>query len=158
MSSTILIIGATVGAYIAPHNLPSQFAEESNLHLALLHADVKYVVRITTNAEVLSPTNPVFYGRAHWAIENLLSQPEFKDLQWTSLQPNFFTISHLALVADWVKKYRETGGTANDVGNVGAHLLALDDPSPYNHGRYIVSGPEDITGKDLVKLPRKLQV
>ncbi|KAH6714137.1 hypothetical protein BKA61DRAFT_607257 [Leptodontidium sp. MPI-SDFR-AT-0119] len=159
-------------AYIAPHNLPSQFAEESNLHLALLHAGVRYVVRISTNAEYLSPTNPVFYGRAHWAIENLLSQPEFKDLQWTSLQPNFFTISYLASVADWVKKYRETGEQQmltmvpaadvpvamvdpEDVGNVGAHLLALDDPSPYNHGRYIISGPEDVTGKDLVKLAEK---
>jgi uncharacterized protein YbjT (DUF2867 family) len=155
--------------YIAPHNLPHQFVEESALHVALLHADVKYVVRVSTNVEYIGPTNPVYYGRSHWAIENLLSQPEFNSLQWTSLQPNFFTASYLAVAADWIKAYRTTGkqetlamnpsaDTAvamidpEDVGNIGAHLLALEDPTPHNHARYVLSGPEDVTGKDIVEL------
>jgi uncharacterized protein YbjT (DUF2867 family) len=158
-----------VKVYIAPHNLPHQFVEESALHTALLHADVKYVVRVSTNVEYISPTNPVYYGRSHWAIENLLSQPEFKSLQWTSLQPNFFTASYLAAAADWIKAYQTTGkqetlaltpsaDTAvamidpEDVGNIGAHLLALEDPTPHNHARYVLSGPEDVTGKDIVEL------
>ncbi|SPJ77032.1 related to NmrA-like family protein [Fusarium torulosum] len=155
--------------YIAPHNLPQQFVEESALHVALLHADVKYVVRVSTNVEYVGPTNPVYYGRTHWAIENLLSQPEFKSLQWTSLQPNFFTASYLAAAVAWIKAYQKTGKQEalamtpsadaavamidpEDVGNVGAHLLALEDPTPHNHARYILSGPEDVTGKRIVEL------
>lgn len=155
--------------YIAPHNLPTQFMEESALHVALLHAGVKYVVRVSTATKYVGPTNPVFYGRAHWAIENLLSQPEFKSLQWTSLQPNFFTASYLASTADWIKAYQKTGKqeilTMNpsadgavamidpkDVGTVAAHLLALEDPSPHNQARYVLSGPEDVTGKRIVAL------
>jgi len=155
--------------YIAPHNLPHQFVEESALHVALLHAGVKYVVRVSTNVEYVGPTNPVYYGRSHWAIENLLSQPEFKNLQWTSLQPNFFTASYLAAAVDWIKAYQKTGKQEalamvpsadaavamidpEDVGNVGAHLLALEDPTPHNHARYVLSGPEDVTGKRIVEL------
>ncbi|KAH7118254.1 hypothetical protein B0J13DRAFT_458349, partial [Dactylonectria estremocensis] len=107
--SSILVDRFPTLVYIAPHNLPQQLIEESDLRIALLHASVKYVVRVSTNVEYIGPTNPVFYGRAHWAIENLLSQPEFKDLQWTLLQPNFFTASYLASAAEWVKAYRTTG-------------------------------------------------
>jgi uncharacterized protein YbjT (DUF2867 family) len=39
-----------------------------------------------------------------------------------------------------------------DVGNVGAHLLALEDTTPHNHARYVLSGPEDVTGERLIKL------
>ncbi|PVH67357.1 NAD(P)-binding protein [Cadophora sp. DSE1049] len=158
-----------VRVYIAPHNLPHQFVEESALHVALLHAGIKYVVRVSTNVEYVGPTNPVFYGRSHWAIENLLSQPEFKSLQWTSLQPNFFTASYLASTVDWIKAYRKTGKQETlamvpaadaavamidpeDVGNIGAHLLALEDPMPHNHAKYVLSGPEDVTGKRIVEL------
>jgi len=155
--------------YIAPHNLPQQFVEESALHVALLHAGVKYVVRVSTNVEYVGPTSPVFYGRSHWAIENLLSQPEFKSLQWTSLQPNFFTATYLASAADWIKTYQKTGKQETlaivpaadaavamidpeDVGNIGAHLLALEDPTPHSHAKYVISGPEDVTGKRIVEL------
>lgn len=160
---------AVAKVYIAPHNLPHQFVEESGLYVALLHAGVKYVVKVSTTVEYVSPTSPVYYGRSHWAIENLLSQPEFKSLQWTSLQPNFFTTTFLATAVGWIQKYQNTGkqevlamlSTADgavamidpeDVGNVGAHLLALEDPTLHNHARYILSGPEDVTGKDIVKL------
>ncbi|GKT49559.1 uncharacterized protein ColSpa_09740 [Colletotrichum spaethianum] len=155
--------------YIASHNLPQQFVEESALHIALLHAGVKYVVRVSTNIEYIGPANPVYYGRTHWAIENLLSQPEFKDLQWTSLQPNFFTASYLASAAEWIKEYRKTGKQETlsitsaaeaavamidpeDVGSVGAHLLAIEDPTPHNQAKYVLSGPEDVTGKRIVEV------
>jgi uncharacterized protein YbjT (DUF2867 family) len=161
-----------VRAFVAPHNLPHQFAEESGLYAAMLSAGVKYVVRVSTNAEYIGPTNPVYYGRAHWAIENLLSQPEFKSLQFTSLQPNFFTISYLASAVDWVKAYQKTGkkellaivpgGDAavamidpEDVGNIGAHLLSLTDPTPHNQARYVLSGPESVTGKRIVEVAEK---
>lgn len=155
--------------YIAPHNLPHQFVEESALHVTMLDAGVKYVVRVSTNVEYVRSTSPVFYGRSHWAIENLLSQPEFKNLQWTSLQPNFFTISFLASSVDWIKAYQRTGKqetlamipTADaevamidpeDIGNIGAHLLALEDPTSHNHAKYILSGPENVTGKRIVEM------
>nr|OQO31048.1 hypothetical protein B0A51_03755 [Rachicladosporium sp. CCFEE 5018] len=159
--------------YIAPHNEPNQFPEESGFYVALLEARVKYVVKVSTNPRYVSPTNPVYYGRAHWAIETLLSQPEFAELQWTSLQPNYFTRMYLASAAEWVKQYRKTGNSQEvfktnfeenqavavldpeDVGSVGAHLLALDDPSHHNNAKYVLSGPEDLTGKQLVALIEK---
>lgn len=158
-----------VKVYIAPHNMPNQFVEESALYVALLNAGVKYVVKVSTNVEYIGPTNPVYYGRTHWAMENLLTQPEFKELQWTSLQPNFFTASYLASAVSWIKSYKRNGKqetlatnlaadvpvamiNPEDVGNVGAHLLALEDPTPHNQARYVLSGPQDVTGQDVVRL------
>ncbi|THY20787.1 NAD(P)-binding protein [Aureobasidium pullulans] len=161
-----------VRVYIAPHNQPSQFAEESAFYNALLQAEVEYVVKVSTNVKYVGPTNPVYYGRSHWAIENLLSQPEFKNLKWTALQPNFFTATYLASAAGWIKEYRKTGKQEvfktnvaedavvamidpYDIGEVGAHLLALDDVAPHNQARYVLSGPEDINGNDIVQLIEK---
>ncbi|KEQ90464.1 hypothetical protein AUEXF2481DRAFT_567999 [Aureobasidium subglaciale EXF-2481] len=158
-----------VRAYIAPHNEPSQFADESAFYAALLQAGVKYVVKVSTNVKYVGPTNPVYYGRSHWAIENLLDQTEFRGLQWTSLQPNFFTAMYLSSAAQWIKAYRRTGNQEvlktnvaedvavamidpRDVGKVGAHLLTLDDVTPHNGARYVLSGPEDINGKDILEL------
>ncbi|KAF7920009.1 hypothetical protein BELL_0581g00090 [Botrytis elliptica] len=155
--------------YIAPHNLPQQFAEESALYVALLQAGVEYVVRVSINVEYSSPISPVYYGCSHWAIENLLGQPEFKSMQWTSLQPNFFSTTYLASTADWIKSYRKTGKQetlnivpdadmavamidADDFGTIGAHLLALEDPKPHNHAKYILSGPEDVTERDIFRI------
>ena len=119
--------------------------------------------------EYMSPISPVFYGRSDWAIENLLSQPDLKSLQWTSLQPKFFTASYLASASNWIKAYQKSGQQEilvmvlaadaavamidpEDVGTVGQHLLALEDTTPHKNARYILSGPEDVTGRDLVKL------
>ena len=44
-----------VRAFIASHNEPSQFAEESTFHLALLKARVQYVVRISTTTANVHP-------------------------------------------------------------------------------------------------------
>ncbi|PNP60307.1 hypothetical protein THARTR1_00331 [Trichoderma harzianum] len=158
-----------VRVFIAPHNLPHQYADESNLHLALLQAGVKYVVRVSTFAEYIYPTTATHYGRTHWAIENLLSQPGFADLQWTSLQPNFFTQYWLGPSVGFIAEYKQTGKQGvlpvlsseespaglidpEDIGTFAAHLLALDDASTHNHGKYVLHGPEDVTGKDIVKL------
>lgn len=131
------------------------------------------MVKVSTNVKYIGPTNPVYYGRTHWAIETLLSQPEFEELQWTSLQPNFSTRMYLASAAEWVKQYRKTGDLTalfktnvaenaavamidpEDVGSVGSHLLALDDTSSHNGAKYVLSGPEDLTGRQLLALVEK---
>ncbi|KAG1316305.1 hypothetical protein G6F62_013594 [Rhizopus arrhizus] len=134
----------------------------------MLQAGVKYVVKLSTSSDRVSPSSQIFYGRAHWALENQLSQPEFKSLQWTSLQANLFTSILIDSMVDWIKQYQKTGSQGvlktvlaadvpvgvidpEEVGKIGAHLLALDDPTPHNRARYILSGPEDITGRRLVE-------
>jgi len=121
----------------------------------------------------MSPTNHVWYGRAHWAIENLLSQPEFQGLAFTSLRPNFFTMSYLSGAAEFVREFRKTGQQTTlsvvpdenvpvamidpeDVGQAAARLLALDDFSAHANQCYVLSGPADVTGKDIVQLVEKV--
>ncbi|KAK1145464.1 hypothetical protein N8T08_004339 [Aspergillus melleus] len=158
-----------VRAFIAPHNAPNQFAEESAFHVAALEAGVEYVVRISTTAPNVRPDFAAYYPRQHWAIEAMLGSPEFSALNWTSLQPNIFMTHYLAIVADYIKQYRQTGEqgqlrlmTAKDapvapvhpdeVGVFAAHLLATCDLSAHGRAKYIINGPEDITGQQLVDL------
>ncbi|KAJ5548348.1 hypothetical protein N7513_005582 [Penicillium frequentans] len=158
-----------VRVFIASHNEPTQFADESTFHIAALNAGIKYVVRISTTAANVQPDCKAYYARTHWAIETLLSSPEFAAMQWTSLQPNVFTNFYLSNAAELIKKYRKTGKQntlrlmasedspigvidPNDVGNFAAHLLSLDDPTAHNKARYVLNGPEDITGKQLVAM------
>jgi uncharacterized protein YbjT (DUF2867 family) len=158
-----------VRAFIASHNEPNQFAEESTFYSAALNAGVKYVVRISTTAANVRPDCRAYYARTHWAIENLLSQPEFSALQWTSLQPNVFSNFWLLTAAELIKEYRETGKQSSlklmaakdapvgvidgsEVGVFAAHLLAQDDISAHNKAKYVLNGPEDITGKQIVDL------
>ncbi|OIW32467.1 NAD(P)-binding protein [Coniochaeta ligniaria NRRL 30616] len=158
-----------VRAFIAPHNQPNQFAEESTFHLAALHAGVEYVVRISTTAANVRPDCPAYYPRNHWAIETLLSSPEFQRLHWTSLQPNIFTTFYLAPAVELVKNYRKTGKQgplrlmasedapvgiidADDVGVLAAHLLVEQDTYTHNRAKYVLNGPEDITGREIVKM------
>ncbi|GKU12648.1 unnamed protein product [Fusarium langsethiae] len=79
-----------VRAFIASHNAPNQFAEESSFYVAALNAGLEYVVRISTTALNVRPDCPAYYPRTHWAIESLLGSDEFSNLKWTSLQPNMF--------------------------------------------------------------------
>lgn len=72
-------------AFIASHNQPTQFAEESTFHRSALDAGVKYVVRISTTAANVRPDCKAYYPRTHWAIETMLSSTEFRALQWSSL-------------------------------------------------------------------------
>lgn len=156
-------------AFIAPHNEPNQFAEESTFHVAAINAGVKYVVRISTTAANVRPDCPAYYPRSHWAIEALLSSPEFAGLQWTSLQPNIFSQFGLSGAAEFIKQYRRTGQQnvlrimgsedapvgiidPDEVGAFAAHLLSQDDPSVHNKAKYVLNGPEDVTGKQIVDM------
>ena len=120
-----------VRAFIAPHNQPNQFAEESTFHLATLKAGVQYVVRISTTAANVRPDCDAYYPRTHWAIEAMLSSPEFKDLQWTSLQPNVFSPLYLSTAAKLIKQYRKTGkqDTLRLMGSIDAPVGIID---PYD--------------------------
>lgn len=156
-------------AFIASHNLPNQFAEESTFLRNALDAGVKYVVRISTTAANVRPDCKAYYARSHWAIETMLSSPEFKALQWTSLQPNAFLPLVLGSAVEYVKQYRSSGNLQRfstmlsadapvgaieptEVGVFGAHLLAQGDVTAHDKKRYVLNGPEDINGEQVVKL------
>lgn len=157
-------------AFIASHNEPSHFAEESTFHFAALNAGVEYVVRISTTAASVRPDCPLYYPRAHWAIEQMLASPAFASLRWTSLQPNVFASFYFAPATDLVREYRKTGAKpgplllvadkhaphaavhADDVGILAGRLLLLEDVEKHNRALYEVNGPEDITGEQIVKL------
>ncbi|RBA17560.1 hypothetical protein FPRO05_11275 [Fusarium proliferatum] len=158
-----------VRAFIASHNEPNQFAEESTFHIAALSAGIEYVVRISTTAANVRPDCPAYYPRTHWAIETLLSSPEFDALKWTSLQPNVFTQFWLGPAASLIKTFRETGKQeplrlmasedaavgpidSNEVGVFAAHLLASEDIDSHNKAKYVLNGAEDITGRQIVDL------
>lgn len=158
-----------VRAFIASHNAPNQFAEESTFHLNALDAGVKYVVRISTTAANVRPDCPAYYARQHWAIETLLGSPEFNNMKWTSLQPNVFSTLIMSPAAELIKKYCKTGEQdtlrlllskdapvgiidPNEVGVIAAHLLSQDDTSVHNKAKYVLNGPEDITGKQIVDM------
>lgn len=154
-------------AFIASHNEPHHFTEESTFHLAALKASVKYVVRISTTAANVRPDCAAYYPRTHWAIEALLSSPEFNSLQWTSLQPNIFSQMYLSTAAELIKQYRKTGKQdtlrlmasedapvgiidPDEIGVFAVHLLSQDDPTVHSKAKYVLNGPEDITGKQIV--------
>ncbi|KAF4762208.1 hypothetical protein N7455_003405 [Penicillium solitum] len=156
-------------AFIAPHNDPNAFAEESTFHIAALNAGVKYVVRISTTAANVRADCPAYYPRTHWAIEALLSSPEFTNLQWTSLQPNIFSAFYLSGAVEFIKQYRKTGKQGDlkliaskdapvgvidpsEVGVFAAHLLSQEDTSVHNKAKYVLNGPEDIAGQQIVDL------
>ncbi|KAH6884866.1 NmrA-like family protein [Thelonectria olida] len=158
-----------VRAFIASHNEPNHFAEESTFHLAALDAGVEYVVRISTTAANVRPDCRAYYARTHWAIEALLSSPELDRLHWTSLQPNVFTQFTLMSAAALIKKFRETGKQetlrlmasedaavgvidSNDVGIFAAHLLVTKDTAVHNKAKYTLNGPENISGRQIVAL------
>lgn len=158
-----------VRAFIASHNEPNQFAEESTFHLAALHAGVEYVVRISTTAANMRPDCPAYYPRTHWAIEALLSSPEFGRLSWTSLQPNVFTQFTLMPAAALIKTFRETGKQetlrlmasedapvgiidSNDVGIFAAYLLVSKDVTLHHRAKYVLNGPENISGREIIAM------
>ncbi|KAJ4983208.1 NmrA-like family protein [Stagonosporopsis vannaccii] len=158
--------------FIASHNQPLQFPEETAFHLAALQAEVEYVVRISTTASKVSPTAEAYYQRAHWAVEAVLDSPEFSRLHWTSLQPNVFADMWLGTAAELIKKVKSGGkqetlslvagpDTPNaiihpyDISTVATALLLLEDTSKYNKARLVLNGPEDITGNQIVALVEK---
>ncbi|KAI9002818.1 hypothetical protein BC832DRAFT_560871 [Gaertneriomyces semiglobifer] len=157
--------------FIASHNQPNQFAEESQFLVNALRAGVKYVVRISTTAANVRPDFMAYYPRTHWAIEEMLSQPAFADMHWSSLQPNVFLSQILWPAVEYIERYRAAGTQqgltlglmlnanspvgavdAHEVGVLAAHLLVQDDTQSRNHARYVVNGPEDTTGEAIVRL------
>ena len=117
----------------------------------------------------MRPDCLAYYPGTHWAIEALLSSPEFERLRWTSLQPNVFSQLCLAPAAELIKNYRKTGKQdtlrlmmsedaplgmidSNDVGVFAAHLLAMEDTTPHNMAKYTLNGPEDINGRQIVDM------
>ncbi|KAE8368451.1 NmrA-like family protein [Aspergillus caelatus] len=158
-----------VRAYVACHNNPNQFAEESTFLVNALYAQLEYVVRISTTAANVRPDCKAYYPRSHWAIEALLSSPEFNSLMWTSLQPNLYLQWGLAPAVDFIKKYRESRVQgrlsftiskdtpmglidSNEIGIFAAHLLAQENPARHNKAKYVLNGPEDLTGAQVVEM------
>lgn len=130
----------------------------------MLFDDLTQYLRLTWNKDC-----PAFYPRAHWAIESLLGQPEYQDYHWSSLQPNVFTTQVLAPALGFIKEQKRTGKQgplslildrdspnamidAYDVGVFAAHLLAKEDTEKHNKAKYVLTGPEDITGEEVMKL------
>ncbi|CAK9188795.1 unnamed protein product [Sphagnum troendelagicum] len=152
--------------YLAPHNLPHQFVDESKFLIACKAAKIEYLVKLSTDIHFIGPDSFIYYGRSHWAIENLLEQPEFRQLNWTVLRANFFIGTIISTSIDWLKKNKtndpmpllldEKAPVAlidpEDVGEAAAKLLALNDPSPHYEKKYNLSGPEDVTGNDVVSI------
>jgi uncharacterized protein YbjT (DUF2867 family) len=156
-----------VKAFVAVSPSDAQFTDESLLYRALLEARVEYVVRISTWAPYIGPASPIFYGRSHWALETMLEDPSFDALMWTSLRPTVFSRQMVEPAAEAIKKYRSTGSFGHvslwlaadlpgawiepdDVGKIAGKLLALADPSPHASQKYVINGPEDITGNDII--------
>lgn len=156
--------------FIASHNLPLQFAEETQLYVNCLRAGVKYVVRISTTSHCVRSDSIAYYQRAHWAIEAVLSSPPYEKLGWTSLQPNGFSTMLLWSAADFARTYRKTGKQPgalsmlaskdtpiglvdpSEVGKAAAYLVGSDDFSAYNHKKLVINGPEAINGEQIVKV------
>ncbi|KAK8054890.1 hypothetical protein PG993_000117 [Apiospora rasikravindrae] len=158
-------------AFVASAVDPAQFSIESGFLVAALRAGVEYVVRISTTAGNVRPDCDAYYARTHWAIEEMLSTPVFEPLKWTSLQPNAFSALAFFTAGLFVKKYRESSGKqdeplrlladpdapigiidADDIGPIAARLLVHADPTVHNRGKYVVNGPEDITGRQMVAM------
>jgi len=158
-----------VRIFIAPHVQTNQFVEEGQFLVNALRAGVKYVVRISTAAPNVRPDILAYYARTHWAIETMLSQPEFKEMHWTSLQPNIFLPLALRATVEFIKEFKRTGKQSPlsvildtstptgmidpyDIGVVAAHLLAQADTTPHNQAKYVLNGPEDVTGEQIAKM------
>ena len=151
--------------YIAPHNLPDQFVDESSFVLACLQAKVRYLVKLSTLPNYVRPDSSVYYGRSHWAVEQLLSSPELSALPFTVLRANYFLPYIVGPVVQLLRArpsapaplmLKEDTPVAlvdpAEVGAVAANLLALSNPSSHFSRIYCVSGPEDVTGRQVVQL------
>ncbi|KAF1999943.1 NAD(P)-binding protein [Amniculicola lignicola CBS 123094] len=161
-----------VRTFIAPHNQPNAFSEESHFLVSALTAGVKYVVRISTTELNDHPDSKAYYARTHWAIETMLSTPGFSKMHWTSLQPATFSSQVLYSAVDFVKQFRKTGKQDTlrlivsedapvalidpaDIGRFAATLLSQEDTSVHNQAKYVMNGPKDMSGKEIVDLIEK---
>ena len=156
--------------FIASHNQPNQFAEESGFFYAALKAGVQYVVRISTTASNVRPDCPAYYPRQHWAIEKMLESSAYDKLHWTSLQPNAFLGMWLSSAAEMINKVQNGEGKQDtlrlmankdkpvgaiepmDISVVAAKLLLENDTAKHNKAKYVLNGPESITGAQIVAM------
>uniref|UniRef100_K3WQD1 NmrA-like domain-containing protein n=1 Tax=Globisporangium ultimum (strain ATCC 200006 / CBS 805.95 / DAOM BR144) TaxID=431595 RepID=K3WQD1_GLOUD len=158
--------------YIAHHNPQTQFTDESRFLIACKDAKVEYLVKLSTNTPFVTPDTPMDYARSHWAVEQLLRQPEFRSMPTTILRANVFTTSFLQSLVDSVKATYQTASSGErlpiraliskdapvapvdpkDVGAAAGALLALPDPSAHYGRTYHLSGPNDVCGEDVVHL------
>jgi uncharacterized protein YbjT (DUF2867 family) len=158
--------------FIASHNNPTHFTDESLFLTYALEVKIDYVVRISTTTINIDPATPVFYARNHWAIETMLESHEFKALKWTSLQPNVFISMFTGPVKDWVQSYKKDGTKkpykimldgnnpaapidAEEVGTIAGKLLAIPDVAPHSGKKYCLNGPQNGSGKKIVELIEK---
>ena len=159
--------------FIASAVTPTQFTDESLFLTCALEAGVKYVVRISTTTSNIAPNTKVFYPRAHWAIETMLSTPEFDAMDYTSLQPNVYPMYIAMAGGAWLTEYKQTGkkmklaqtfdenaGVAAidpyEIGIIAGRLLALDDHKPHANKKYTLIGPSNVSGRDVVDLVEKV--
>ena len=104
INSAYLTEAKVARVYLAPHNFPHQFADESRFLVECKAAKIQYLIKLSTNMHYLKPDSLIYYGRTQWAIENLLEQVEFKELNWTVLRSNDFIGTVLTPIVDWLKK------------------------------------------------------
>ena len=163
-------------AFIASHNEPQHFPEETTFHLAARDAGVEYVVRISTTAVNVKPDFPAYYPRTHWAVEQFLDaiapNGESPTMKWTSLQPTGFTDLYLGSAVALVKEFRSTGKQdtlklmadehalyapidCDEVGAFAAQLIAQEDVSKHHTKKYTMNGPVDITGREIVDMVKE---
>lgn len=158
--------------YIAHHNPPTQFADESRFLIACKDAKVEYLVKLSTNSPFITPDTPMDYARSHWAVEQLLRQPEFSSMPTTILRSNIFVTSFLQSFVDTVKAAYQTASTGErppiralfskdapvapvdpkEIGAAVGALLALPDASAHYGRTYHLSGPSDVTGEEITRL------
>lgn len=159
--------------FVACHNEPVGFADETAFLLAARDAGVEYAVRISTTAVNVRADSPAYYTRQHWAVEQFLeaiapaSNPNA--MKWTSLQPMGFTDLVLGPAVAFVKEFRKSHEQTtlrlmvdehvpsapidcNEVGAFAAHLLVQEDLRKFHTRRYIMNGPVDITGRQIVEM------
>lgn len=158
--------------FIASHFGPTHFTDESLILNYAREAGVEYVVRISTTNAYIGPATSVYHGRSHWAVETMLSQPEFNRLKWTSLRPNGFIGNFVYPAQAWLSEYRKTGRQTPfkinidgeqpfaavdpyEVGIIAGDLLLQEDVSKHSSKKYIIAGPENINGQQIVDLLEK---
>ncbi|KAF4120328.1 NmrA-like family [Geosmithia morbida] len=158
--------------YLASSVTATHFVDESGMYASALAAGVEYVVRVSTGRPMVRPDSLAFYPRNHWAIERVLESPEFESLPSSSIHPPAFGNMYLASAAEYIKETRKTGKQPAElrlaidehaphaiidpaeVGAFGAHLLVSEDPSS-TKSHYVVTGPVDVNGRDVVDIVEK---
>eukprot|EP00026_Physarum_polycephalum_P013058 Phypoly_transcript_13421.p1 GENE.Phypoly_transcript_13421~~Phypoly_transcript_13421.p1 ORF type:complete len:287 (+),score=54.84 Phypoly_transcript_13421:158-1018(+) len=148
-------------AYILSRD--ASFVDETELIRLAKEAGVKYIVKLATGARAMKNVYAkIAAGRSHLAVEFFL---ERGDVPWTSLRPNtFYTNTGVdfasVLTTKEFKFMHGKNGTAaldaQDVGEIAAELLSLEDPSAHYGKIYEISGTEDINVEAITAAYKKV--